>query len=89
MPDHALKLQLEGASLTTAEILYHLPDYPSVIQSFIWQDYDEHPKFPKLHGFLDFWTTNLDGKLYRVRVAHKQLISPAEMRFVDGDFVLN
>jgi hypothetical protein len=39
--------QLQGYSLTTAEILYRMPDHPTLIQSFVWQDYDLHPRFPK------------------------------------------
>ncbi|MGI9476392.1 MAG: protein usg, partial [Hyphomicrobiaceae bacterium] len=76
-------------SLTTAEILYHMPDYPSLLQSYLWQDYDLHPHFPKLHGFLNFWTENLDGRLFKIRVAHKGLISPAELQVIDGELVLN
>ena len=57
-----------------------------LLQSYIWQDYDVHPRFPKLRTFLDFWTRNLDGKLFGVRVAHKKLITPAELRFVGGEF---
>lgn len=87
--DAAFIKQLKGFSLTTAEILYHLPDYPALLQSYVWQDYDEHPRFPKLREFLDFWQGNLDGKLYQVRVAHRGLISPAELSFVDGDYRLN
>lgn len=79
-------LQLAGYSLTTAEILYRLPDHPTLLQSFIWQEYDVHPRFPRLKGFLDFWTRNLEGKLYRVTVAHKKLITPAEVRLVAGDY---
>lgn len=87
--DKSFKQQLRGFSLTTAEILYHMPDYPSLLQTYVWQDYDEHPTFPKLHGFLNFWSDNLDGKLYRIRVANRKLISPAEVRMIDGQFVLN
>ena len=35
-----LQRQLQGYRLTTAEILYHLPDHPRVLQSFIWQELD-------------------------------------------------
>ena len=62
--DRDFRAQLAGFSLTTAEILYRLPDHPSLLQSFIWQDYDVHPRFPRLRTFLDFWAHNLDGKLY-------------------------
>lgn len=75
-----LALQLRDYRLTTAEILYHLPDHPSVLQSYIWQELDLAPKFPVLHKFLDFWAHNLDGKLHSVRVGSTALISPAEWR---------
>ena len=81
--------QLAGYSLTTAEILYRLPDYPALLQTYIWQEYDLHPHFPKLSEFLSFWTERLDGPLYQVRVAHKKLISPTEMRIIDGEFLVN
>ncbi len=89
MPETALLHQLKGFSLTTAEILYRLPDYPRLLQSYIWQDFDLAPNFPILVHFLDFWATNLDGPLYRVRVAHRQLIAPQEFRFIDGELKLH
>ncbi|HKG73612.1 MAG TPA: hypothetical protein VKA79_05190, partial [Aestuariivirgaceae bacterium] len=55
--------QLRGYSLTTAEILYYLPDHRELLQTFLWQDYDMAPRFPRLIRFLDFWTRNLDGPL--------------------------
>jgi uncharacterized protein Usg len=73
---------LEGYSLTTAEILYRMPDHPALIQSFIWQDYDLHPRFPKLMGFLRFWSLNLEGRLHKVIVAHTGLLKPQELRLV-------
>ena len=76
MPQPSLLRQLQGYSLTTAEILYRLPDYPRLLQSYIWQDYDVAPEFPKLVNFLDYWAANLDGPLHRVRVAHRKLIAP-------------
>ncbi len=85
-PDPEFRAQLAGFSLTTAEILYRLPDHPSLLQSYIWQDYDLHPRFPRLRTFLDFWSHNLEGKLFRVTVAHKKLITPAELRLVAGEF---
>ena len=86
MADRDFQTQLTGFSLTTAEILYRLPDHPSLLQSFIWQEYDLHPRFPRLKSFLDFWSANLEGKLYRVTVAHNRLISPAELRLVGSEY---
>lgn len=87
--DRDFGAQLAGFSLTTAEILYRLPDHPTLLQSFIWQEYDVHPRFPRLKGFLDFWTRNLEGRLFRVTVAHKKLITPAEVKLISGDYRLN
>ncbi len=89
MADSNFVSQLNGYSLTTAEILYRMPDYPALLQSYVWQDYDLHPRFPKLAQFLDFWTKNLDGKLYKVRVAHRTLIHPSEVRLVGTELVLH
>lgn len=89
MADRDFLSQLQGHSLTTAEILYRLPDHPSLIQSYLWQDYDLAPRFPKLIKFLEFWSSSLDGPLHRIRVAHKQLHGPAEVRFLDGEIHLN
>ena len=84
-----LELALQGYSLTTAEILYHMPDHPAVLQSFIWQEFDRVPKFPALNRFLRFWEGNLDGRLHSVRVAARGLISPSELKLADGEFTLH
>ena len=86
IPDSDFRAQLAGFSLTTAEILYRMPDHPSLLQTYVWQDYDVHPRFPRLKNVLDFWSRNLDGKLYRVTIAHKRLITLAELRLVGGEF---
>lgn len=72
--------QLADYRLTTAEILYRLPDHPAVLQSYLWQDLDLAPQFPVLRKFLDFWEREIEGKLYQVRVASAGLIRPAEIR---------
>jgi uncharacterized protein Usg len=81
--------QLEGYGLTTAEILYRMPDHPALLQSYLWQEYDLFPQFPNLRKFLDFWSHKLDGVLHTVTVAHCRLIKPAEFKTVDGHFLLN
>ncbi|CFX00607.1 Protein usg [Candidatus Filomicrobium marinum] len=89
MSDTDFSRMLTGYTLTTAEILYRLPDHPSLLQTYLWQDYDLHPKFPKLKSFLDFWEANLDGKLYKVSVNHRHLVSPAELKLVGNEFKLH
>ncbi len=77
---NSLELQLQGYRMATAEILYHMPDYPKVLQSFVWQNLDLAPKFPVLRKFLDFWDANLDGPIHSVIVGSTQIISPSDMR---------
>ena len=73
----AIELKLLGYRLTTAEILYRLPDHPDLLQSFIWQELDIAPRFPVLHRFLDFWNREIEGKLHSVRIGSVDLIQPA------------
>ena len=56
-----LERQLNGYGLTTAHILYRIPDFESVLQTYVWQDYDLAPDFPEMRKFLDFWRDSLDG----------------------------
>ena len=78
-----IELQLRDYRLTTAEIVYHLPDHPGLLQTFLWQHLDIAPRFPELHKFLEFWSRNIEGKLHSVRVAHATLITPGRYRHAD------
>lgn len=77
------ELMVSDWRLTTAEILYHFPDHPGLLQSFIWQYMDQPPRFPRLLEFLDFWSSELDGPVHSVSVMHEALVRPARYRYVD------
>ena len=81
--------QLSGQRLTTAEVLYFMPDHPTLLQSFLWQTQDLAPKYPRLIRFLDFWRREIDAVIHTVRIAHKGQISPAEWRRLDIEQRLN
>ena len=89
LPSDDFRKQALGYGLTTAQILYRMPDHPSLLQTYVWQNYDLFPKFPALKDFLAFWEKSLDGPLFAVTVAHSKLIKPAELRSVDGVFRLH
>ncbi len=74
--------------LTTAQIFYHLPDYPKFLQEFIWQDYDHPPAFPQLKNFLGYWVREIEGKLHSVYVAHQKIITPNDAGFFDFDVTI-
>ncbi|AHM04966.1 Usg protein [Roseibacterium elongatum DSM 19469] len=79
-------LLLKGYGLTTAEMVYRMPDYRNVLNTFVWQDYDLAPDYPKLFDFIEFWQESLDGPLHSVRFVHRQMIGPGEWRNVTGEF---
>ena len=78
--DH--KQALGDYRLTTAEIIYHLPDHPDLLQSFIWQKMDVAPDFPALRRFLEYWSRNIEGKLHSVRVGQARLAGRPRFRHV-------
>ena len=84
-----MELMLRDYRLTTAEILYRFPDYPTLLQTYVWQELDLAPKFPTLKKFLGFWERELDGKIHSVKVAHADLITPAEFRLLGGSITIH
>lgn len=88
-PEQAQLEKLLYYRLTTAEILYHMPDHPRLLQSYVWQDYDLAPKFPALAKFLDFWQRQLDGRLHSVRVTSARLVTAAEYRAAQVSYHLH
>lgn len=86
---HDMKMRMQGYGLTTAEIIYRLPDHPSLLQTYVWQHYDLAPEFPEMASFLKFWREKLDGALHSVRYVHNQLITPTEWRALKGEMILH
>ena len=87
--DQTFDLQIHGYQLTTAEIFYHMPDHPALLQTYLWQEFDVTPNFPELQKFLTFWEGHLEGKLHSVKVASREIISPAEFSHVQSMFTLH
>ena len=83
------ELMLKGYGLTTAELYYRLPDFQSVLNTFVWQDYDLAPDHPRLFDFIEHWQSAIEGPLHSVRFVHRKLISPGEWRNVTGEFTLH
>ena len=83
------ELALKGYRLATAEIIYHRPDFRTLLQTFVWQDLDLVPDFPVLKRFLEYWQEHLDGPLHSVRVTSAPLLRPTDIRAARGYFALN
>ena len=80
---------LTAYRLTTAEILYHMPDHPNLLQCYVWQHYDTAPELPRLNKFLEFWQQNIDGKLHAVRVATAGILQPVEISYADAQLTMH
>ena len=52
--------QLNNYRLTTAEIIYHLPDHPQLYKATSGRSMI-FPQFPELYKFLEFWTKSWMG----------------------------
>lgn len=77
MQTDELELRLRGWRMATAEVLYYMPDHPSLLQSFIWQTLDLAPKYPRIHRFLDYWRKEIDAVIHSVHLATGETLAPA------------
>jgi uncharacterized protein Usg len=84
--DDDLQLRLDGWRLTTAEVLYYMPDHPALIQSFVWQTLDLAPRYPRIHQFLDYWKREIEAVIHSVRLATGEQLAPPAMRRVEAIF---
>ena len=87
--DDGFRRQMAGYGLLTAEISYWRPDHPCLVQQYVWQTWDLAPAFPELSRFLDHWRREIEATIHAIRVAHRDLVGPAEIRAVDGVILLN
>lgn len=71
-----LSLRLNGWRLTTAEVLYYLPDHPRLLQSFVWQTLDLAPRYPRIRRFLEFWKSEIEGVIHSVRLGSGETLAP-------------
>lgn len=83
------ELMLLGYGLTTAEFYYRMPDFQSVLSTFVWQDYDVAPDHPRLFEFIEHWQREIDGPLHSVKFVHRKQIAPGEWRNATGEFHLH
>ena len=77
------EMQMMGYRLTTAEITYHLPDTPRLLQTFLWQHLDMAPKYPRLTQFLEFWDAEIEGRIHSVRLGSTEIVKPSQMHHAD------
>lgn len=72
--------RLRGERLTTAEVLFYMPDHPGLIQRFTWQTLDLAPGYPRVHRFLEFWRRDIEAVIHSVNISAAGDVSPARVR---------
>lgn len=83
METEEFSLRLQGWRMATAEVLYYMPDHPTLLQSFVWQTLDLAPRYPRIHKFLNFWRAEIDAVIHSVRLATGETLAPARINAID------
>lgn len=79
MQHEEMRLRLQGWRMATAEVLYYMPDHPSLLQSFVWQTLDLAPDYPRIHQFLNFWKREIEAVIHSVRLASGETLAPPKL----------
>ena len=80
MLEGELSRQLRGQRLTTAEVIYYMPEHPDLLQRFLWQTLDLPPEFPRICRFLEFWRREIDAVIHSVAITSVEQIGPGRSR---------
>lgn len=83
------RLLQPGHGLITISVLYWMPDYRHLLNEFVWQTIDIRPHYPRINRFLDHWRREIDAKISEIRLTDGELICGAEMRMINGLYVVN
>lgn len=62
------KIFVKDYSLVGIEVIYFLPDYSNLINSFYWQTLDIRPRYPRIHKFLDYWRREIDAVIKEITI---------------------
>jgi uncharacterized protein Usg len=89
METRDFETQLRGGRLTTAEVLYYIPDYPDLLQQFLWQTLDTAPEYPRVHRFLHFWRREIHAVIHSVAISTVGVVAPARVQFRNTSDILN
>jgi len=61
---------IKKTSLVTLDIFYYIPDYPMLVNEFVWQTEDIVPDIPRVQRFLKFWKENNLAVINQILISH-------------------
>ena len=50
-------------------ITYSLPDYPHLVNEFVWQFEDITPELLRFNTFIDYWQKNIEAEIRCIEVS--------------------
>ncbi len=83
------ELQVQGIGSPRQRSFTACPDYPALLQTFIWQKFDLAPEFPELRKFLEFWSRSIEGKLHSVNVKQSSRTAANRFRYFKHQLTLH
>lgn len=63
-------LILRRKSIVTVGVFYYMPDFPNIVNEFVWQVEDVVPEIPRIHAFLCYWKKEKLARVQQVLVSH-------------------
>ena len=61
---------IKKTKLVTTNVYYYIPDYPGLVNMFLFQCEDYVPDIPKINKFLKYWKDNNLAVIKEIIIAH-------------------
>ena len=71
------------------QVIYYMPDYPTLLQEFTWGYDDRVPELMRTHKFLNHWRTNIDAVIAEILLSVNDGDRPRKWRSIDEILNLN
>ena len=82
------RLLYKDLVLVTIDVTFGLPDYPNLVQSFLWQSEDAYPRYAVMTSFLQHWMDELEGPIREATLVSIPYLSERELVHVKGTYTL-
>lgn len=82
-------IYLKQTRIITLDILYYMPDRPSIVQEFIWQTEDHIPELFRVHKFLNYWKDNIDAVIKEILMSGLDQNGPTRFSNIDDIISIN
>ena len=77
---------IEKWTVASVQVVYYIPDFPHIVNEFLWQTDDQRPDFPRIERFLNYWDRYIDGPIKEVYIYDHE---KHNVRVVDRRYKIN